>query len=95
MRKFLTSHKVAGKGISDSLPRQENGICESDRGLRNWAETPDFEAGAGDEIRTHDSLLGKHKRCFSKLERVQNPGFETLTLCSFCPLIRTSQRVTT
>jgi hypothetical protein len=59
MRKFLTSHRVAGKGISDSLPKQENRICESDRGLRNWAEFADFEAGAGDEIRTHDSLLGK------------------------------------
>jgi hypothetical protein len=28
-----------------------------------------IELGAGDEIRTHDSLLGKHKRRFSKLER--------------------------
>jgi len=24
------------------------------------SETPVFQAGAGDEIRTHDSLLGKH-----------------------------------
>jgi hypothetical protein len=72
-----------------------NGVFESDKRLRNWPEFADFDAGAGDEIRTHDSLLGKQILHFSKLERAQNPGFETLTMCFFCPLSRTSQRVTT
>jgi len=53
------------------------------KGAEELARNYRFEAGAGDEIRTHCSLLGKHKPHFSKLEEGTKPLFRNLDFVSF------------
>ena len=63
------SNKVLEKGMLYS------GVCDDYwRRIHLRGEL----AGAGDGIRTHDSLLGKHYNGFSKLRKGKLPCFDTL-----------------